>query len=98
MIRVQLPAPLRVIAKVHTELAFDIPGTVTQRKLLDALELQLPVLRGTIRDSTTQLRRPFLRFHACDRDLSHESPDAPLPDRVVSGDEPYLIIGGLAGG
>lgn len=98
MIRVELPFHLRTLVKVNGEVALDVTGTVTQRSVLDALEARFPMLRGTIRDHVTHVRRPFLRFIACEQDLSHESPDTPLPDAVVSGVEPYLIIGALAGG
>ena len=98
MIRVELPQHLRTLAKVGTEVQLDVPGPVTQRSVLDALEARYPMLRGTIRDHDTQKRRAFLRFFACEQDLSHESPDAPLPDAVVSGKEPFLIIGAIAGG
>jgi sulfur-carrier protein len=98
MIRVVLPHHLRTLAKVGPEVKFEIDGEVTQRSVLDAVEAQYPMLRGTIRDHITQQRRPFLRFFACEEDLSHESPDAPLPDAVVAGREPFLIIGAIAGG
>jgi sulfur-carrier protein len=98
MIRVILPPHLRGLAKVSTEIKLEIAGPVTQRSVLDALEANYPVLRGTIRDHVTQQRRPFLRFFACEEDLSHEPPDAPLPEEVVSGKEPLLIIGAIAGG
>jgi molybdopterin synthase sulfur carrier subunit len=98
VIRVVLPAHLRTLARVGGEVALDIKGPVTQRAVLDALEARYPPLRGTIRDPATQLRRPLLRFFACERDLSHEAPDAPLPDAVASGQEPFLIIGAMAGG
>jgi sulfur-carrier protein len=98
MIRVVLPAHLRTLAKVKDEVELQIEGNVTQRSVLNALEAQYPMLRGTIRDHLTQQRRPFLRFFACEEDLSHESPDAPLPDEVASGAEPLLIIGAIAGG
>ncbi|HEX6879178.1 MAG TPA: MoaD/ThiS family protein [Terriglobales bacterium] len=98
MIRVVLPTHLRTLAKVQGEVQLDIPGAVTQRAILDALENRYPMLRGTIRDHTTYQRRPFLRFFACEEDLSHESPDAALPDAVASGAEPFLIIGAIAGG
>lgn len=98
MIRVVLPAHLRNIAQVSGEVLLEVEGTVTQRKVLDALEARYPTLKGTIRDHITQKRRPFLRFFACEEDLSHESPDAPLPAEVVDGKEPYLIIGAIAGG
>jgi sulfur-carrier protein len=98
MIRVVLPAHLRALARVHDELELQVQGPATQRSVLDALEAQYPMLRGTIRDHVTQQRRPFLRFFACGEDLSHETPDAPLPDAVASGEEPLLIIGAIAGG
>ena len=98
MIRVILPQHLRTLAHVGSELTLDVAGPVTQRSVLDALEARYPMLRGTIRDHATQQRRAFLRFFACEEDLSHESPDAPLPDAVVSGKEPFLIIGAIAGG
>jgi sulfur-carrier protein len=98
MIRVILPPHLRGLAHVTGEVELDIPGPVTQRSVLDALEARYPMLRGTIRDHITQQRRPFLRFFACAEDLSHELPDAPLPDAVVSGAEPLLILGAIAGG
>ena len=98
MIRVELPAHLRMLAQVRGEVQLDIDGPATQRAVLDALEARFPMLRGTIRDQVTFDRRPFLRFFACEQDLSHESPDAPLPDAVASGAEPYLVIGALAGG
>jgi hypothetical protein len=98
MIRVELPAHLRTLARVGAEVAVEVGGPVTQRSVLDALEATYPVLRGTIRDHTTQQRRPFLRFFACEQDLSHEPPDAALPEAVAKGDEPFLVIGALAGG
>jgi molybdopterin converting factor small subunit len=98
MIRVVLPAHLRTLAKVGSEVELEIEGRVTQRSVLDALETRYPMLSGTIRDHVTQQRRPFLRFFACEEDLSHESPDAALPDAVISGKEPFLIIGAIAGG
>jgi molybdopterin synthase sulfur carrier subunit len=98
MIRVVLPAHLRTLARVDGEVKVDVAGAVTQRSVLDALEAAYPMLRGTIRDHVTRQRRPFLRFFACEQDLSHESPDAPLPDAVVEGTEPYLIVGAMAGG
>ncbi len=98
MIRVELPPHLRTLARVDGEVALDVAGTVTQRSILDALEASYPMLRGTIRDHVTQRRRPFLRFFACAEDLSHELPDAPLPDAVAQGSEPFLIVGALAGG
>jgi molybdopterin synthase sulfur carrier subunit len=98
MIRVELPAHLRTLARVGTEVSVDVAGPVTQRAVLDALEQAYPVLRGTIRDHGTLKRRPFLRFFACEQDLSHEAPDAALPPQVASGAEPFLIVGALAGG
>ena len=98
MIRVVLPQHLRTLAGVGTEVTVDVPGEVTQRAVLDALEARYPMLRGTIRDHVTKLRRPFVRFFACEQDLSHESPDAPLPNEVSSGKEPLLVIGAIAGG
>ena len=99
MIRVWLPPHLRTIAKQPgPEIELDVPGAVTIRSVLDALEARYPMLQGTIRDHFTRERRPFLRFFACEEDLSHESPDAPLPEAVASGKEPFLIIGAIAGG
>ena len=98
MIRVVLPAHLRTLARVDGEVKLEIEGPVTQRSVLDALETRYPMLRGTIRDHVTQKRRAFLRFFACEEDLSHESPDAPLPDVVATGAEPFLIVGAMAGG
>lgn len=98
MIRVVLPPHLRGLARVAGEVELDIKGPVTQRSVLDALETRYPMLSGTIRDHVTQQRRPFLRLFACGEDLSHEPPDAPLPDEVVSGKEPLLIVGAIAGG
>ena len=98
MIRVQLPAHLRTLAHVDRELKLEIEGEVTQRSVLDALEASYPVLRGTIRDHVTQKRRPFVRLFACEQDLSHEPPDAPLPDEVARGAEPLVILGAIAGG
>jgi hypothetical protein len=98
MIRVVLPAHLRTLARVGGELQLDVEGEVTQRSVLDALEARYPMLRGTIRDHVTQRRRPFVRFFACEQDLSHESPDASLPDAVATGMEPFLIVGAMAGG
>jgi sulfur-carrier protein len=97
-IRVVLPQHLRTLAAVGAEVALHLDGRPTQRSVLDALEAQYPMLRGTIRDQVTQQRRAFLRFFACEEDLSHEPPDAPLPDAVASGAEPFLIIGAIAGG
>lgn len=98
MIRVVLPEHLRRLASVNGEVQVDIRGAVTQRSVVDALEFSYPMLRGTIRDYGTQLRRPFLRFFACGEDLSHEMPDAALPDAVASGAEPFLVVGAIAGG
>jgi molybdopterin synthase sulfur carrier subunit len=98
MIRVILPHHLRTLAHIGAELELEVEGPVTQRSVLDTLEARYPMLRGTIREHGTQQRRPFLRFFACEEDLSHESPDAPLPDAVASGAEPFLIIGAIAGG
>ncbi|MCU1340896.1 MAG: hypothetical protein JWN92_319 [Candidatus Acidoferrum typicum] len=98
MIRVELPAHLRTLASVNGEVMLEIEGRATQRSVLDALEARFPMLKGAIRDHVTQVRRPFLRFFACQEDLSHESPDAPLPVEVATGKEPFLIIGAIAGG
>jgi sulfur-carrier protein len=98
MIRVVLPAHLRTLAKVNSEVQLEIPGKVTQRSVLDALEAKYPMLQGTIRDHVTQVRRPFLRFFACEEDWSHESPDAEFPEPVAKGEEPLLIVGAIAGG
>jgi hypothetical protein len=98
MIRVVLPAHLRTLARVRGEVALEVAAPVTQRTVLDALEARHPVLRGTIRDHATQKRRPYVRFFACREDLSHESPDAPLPDAVAAGTEPFLVVGAMAGG
>jgi hypothetical protein len=99
MIRVWLPAHLRNLARVAGgEVEVEVEGPVTQRSVLDALEAHYPVLRGTIRDHATQQRRPFVRFFACGEDLSHESPDAPLPEAVASGKEPFMLVGAIAGG
>jgi len=97
-IRVILPAHLRTLADVNGELGVDVAGAVTQRAILDALEDQYPVLRGTIRDHVTHARRPLVRFFACEQDVSQDSPDTPLPRAVASGDEPFLIVGAMAGG
>jgi molybdopterin synthase sulfur carrier subunit len=97
-IRVVIPPHLRTLAKISGEVKLEVEGPVTQRSVLDALEASYPMLCGTIRDHVTKQRRPFLRFFACEEDLSHESPDAPLPDAVASGREPFLIIGAIAGG
>jgi sulfur-carrier protein len=98
MIRVVLPPHLRTLAKVDGEVELEVAAPVTQRSVLDALEQRYPVLRGTMRDHTTQLRRPLVRFFACGEDLSHESPDAALPAAVAKGSEPFLVIGAIAGG
>jgi len=98
MIRVVLPYHLRTLARVDGEVELHVEGPVTLRSVLDALEASYPMLRGTIRDHVTQQRRPFLRFFACGQDLSNEPPDDPLPDAVARGDEPYLVIGAIAGG
>ena len=97
-IRIILPQHLRTLAHVGSELQVEVRAPATQRSVLDALELRYPMLRGTIRDQGTQQRRPFLRFFACEQDLSHEAPDAPLPDSVVAGSEPLIILGAIAGG
>jgi len=98
MIRVVLPQHLRTLAQVDGEVQLQVDGPVTQRSVLDALEARYPVLRGTIRDHVTQQRRPFLRFFACEQDLSHEPPDALLPEAVAMGNEPFLVVGAIAGG
>ena len=98
MIRVVLPAHLRMLVQVNGEVTVAVDGPVTQRAVLDALEETYPVLRGTIRDHVTLKRRPFLRFFACEEDFSHEPPDAPLPDAVAAGNEPFLVVGAMAGG
>jgi hypothetical protein len=98
VIRVELPSHLRTLAHVTGEVQLDVEGQATQRSVLDALEARYPMLRGTIRDHVTERRRPFVRFFACAEDLSHESPDAPLPEAVASGAEPLLIVGAIAGG
>jgi hypothetical protein len=98
MIRIVLPQHLRTLARVEGEVTVNVDGAVTQRSVLDALEARYPVLCGTMRDHVTQKRRPFIRFFACAEDLSHESPDAPLPDPVAKGAEPFLVIGAIAGG
>jgi len=98
MIRVILPWHLRNLARVGSEVMLDVSGQITQRTVLDALENEYPVLRGTIRDHVTAKRRPFLRFFACEEDLSHELPDAPLPDAVAKGAEPFMVVGAIAGG
>jgi molybdopterin synthase sulfur carrier subunit len=98
MIRVVIPYHLRTLAGTGAEVTLAVDGAVTQRSVLDALEARYPVLRGTIRDQVTKERRPFLRFFACMEDLSHESPDSPLPEAVAAGDEPFYVIGAIAGG
>ena len=98
MIRVVLPAHLRTLAHVNDEVELPLNGPVTQRSILDALEERFPMLRGTIRDQVTRQRRAFVRFFACEQDLSHEPPDAPLPETVATGAEPFLILGAIAGG
>ena len=98
MIRVVLPPHLRTLASVEREVTLDVRGPVTQRAVLDALEARYPMLRGTIRDHVSQKRRAFVRFFACQQDLSHEPPDAPLPDAVATGSEPFLVVGAIAGG
>ena len=98
MIRVVLPPHLRTLAHVNGEVMLEVDGHVTLRSVLDALEARYPVLRGTIREHVTERRRPFLRFFACERDLSHEPPDAPLPEAVASGAEPFIVLGAIAGG
>jgi hypothetical protein len=98
MIRVVLPEHLRTLARVDGEVTLEVAAPVTQRSILDALEARYPMLSGTIRDHRTCRRRPYLRFFACEQDLSHESPDAPLPEAVAKGTEPYLVIGAMAGG
>jgi molybdopterin synthase sulfur carrier subunit len=98
MIRVILPPHLRTLAQVSGDVELEVAAPVTQRSILDALEARYPMLRGTIRDHVTQQRRAFLRFFACEEDLSHEPPDAPLPDAVASGKEPFIVIGAIAGG
>jgi molybdopterin converting factor small subunit len=98
VIRVRLPGHLRTLAQVQGDVELAIDGDATQRSVLDALEARYPALRGTMRDIVTQRRRPFVRFYACEEDLSHEPPDAPLPDLVVAGREPFVVIGAMAGG
>ena len=98
MIRVTLPVHLRKLAQVDGEVRLEVEGQATQRSVLDALEARYPMLRGTIRDHVTQRRRAFVRFFACEQDLSHELPDAPLPDAVATGAEPFMIVGAIAGG
>jgi len=98
MIRVLLPQHLRTLARVEGEVTLDVKGVVTQRSVLDTLEARYPMLCGTMRDHVTQKRRPFVRFFACEEDLSHESPDAPLPEAVTTGAEAFLVVGAIAGG
>jgi hypothetical protein len=98
MIRVYLPAHLRTLARVNSEVTLEVEGQVTQRSILDALEAGYPMLRGTVRDHVTQQRRAFVRFFACGEDVSHTSPDAPLPDSIAVGAEPFMIVGAIAGG
>jgi hypothetical protein len=98
MIRVVLPAHLRTIAHVDGEVTLEVEGEITQRSVLDALEASYPMLRGTIRDQSTHRRRAFVRFFACQEDLSHEPPDSPLPQPVATGTEPFLVVGAMAGG
>ncbi len=98
MIRIVLPHHLRTLASVDREVHLDVTAPITQRSVLDALEQKYPMLRGTIRDQATKQRRALVRFFACQEDLSHESPDAPLPEKVASGEEPYIILGAIAGG
>jgi hypothetical protein len=98
MIRVELPAHLRTLARVDGPVVVTVQGPATLRAVLDAIEAQYPVLRGTIRDHVSHKRRPFVRFYACEQDLSHEAPDTPLPDAVVKGTEPFLVVGAMAGG
>jgi len=98
MIRVVLPQHLQTLANVEEEITLDVNGGVTQRAVLDALERRYPVLQGTIRDHGTLKRRPFIRYFACERDLSHDSPDAALPEKVAKGEEPFLVVGAIAGG
>jgi len=98
MIRIVIPQHLRTLAHISGEMTLDVAAPVTTRSVLDAIEAQYPMLRGTIRDHVTQQRRPFLRFFACEVDLTHESPDAPLPEEVANGKEPFLIIAAIAGG
>ncbi|MCW5797426.1 MAG: MoaD/ThiS family protein [Nitrospira sp.] len=98
MVRVILPQHLRTLAKVDGEVSLDVHGSVTQQTVLDVLEARYPMLRGTIRDHVTKRRRPFIRFFACEQDVSHDQPDAPLPESVARGEEPLLIVGAMAGG
>jgi molybdopterin synthase sulfur carrier subunit len=97
-VRVKLPAHLRALARIQGEVRVDVEGAVTQRAVLDALETEFPMLLGTIRDRSTARRRPFVRFYACEKDLSHEEPDTPVPEPVARGEEPFLVIGAMAGG
>jgi hypothetical protein len=98
MIRVVLPQHLRTLARVDGEVALDVSGEVTQRSILNALEERYPMLRGTVRDHSTQRRRPLVRFFACERDVTHDEPDVPLPGAIASGAEPFFIVGAIAGG
>ena len=98
MIRVVLPAHLKSLAKVHGEVSLEVPGTVSASAVLDRLEAEFPVLEGTIRDARTKKRRAFVRYYACEQDLSHDDPDQPLPDAVASGQEPFIVLGAMAGG
>ena len=98
MIRVLLPPHLRTLARVEGEVELEVNGPVTQRSILDAVEARYPMLRGTMRDHVSKQRRPFIRFFACEQDLSHDSPDSPLPDVVAAGTEPFLVVGAIAGG
>jgi sulfur-carrier protein len=98
MIRVVLPQHLRTLARVDGEVTLDVAGEVTQRSVLNALEARFPMLRGTVRDHTTQRRRPLVRFFACEQDVTHDEPDEPLPDAIASGAEPFFIVGAIAGG
>jgi hypothetical protein len=98
MIHVVLPAHLRILARVNSEVELEVAPPVTQRAILDALEARFPMLSGTLRDHVTQQRRPFVRFFACGEDLSHDSPDTPLPEAIAKGTEPFLIVGAIAGG
>ena len=98
MVKVKLPVHLKTLSQVSAEVELDIEGQVTQRSILDALEAQYPMLKGTIRDHNTGERRPYLRFFACQEDISHESADVPLPEAVATGEEPFLIIGAISGG
>jgi len=98
MIRIVLPPHLRTLARIYGEVQLEVEGAVTQRSVIDELETRYPMLRGTMRDHVTQLRRPLVRFFACGEDLSHESPDAPLPEDIAKGSEPFVVIGAIAGG